>query len=108
MRLVVLLWLAALVALAPGCALFNRNARGGADTDNNVLTGGPVSGIQIKNLPQAVKRVLREKAPAAEIADIANRNRDGKLVYRIVFSEPVKNPTLYIAEDGTVMENMNN
>ena len=100
--------LAALMITGSGCAHFRRNGRGGADADQNVLTGGPVRGIQIKNLPLPVKRVLKDKAPTAEVADIATRTQDGKLVYRIVFSEPARNPTLYIAEDGTVMENMNN
>jgi hypothetical protein len=99
---------AAIFVVASGCAQFRKNAGGTADTDQNVLTGGPVSGTRIKDLPQPVRRVLREKAPRAEVADIAPRSQDGKLVYRIVFSEPARDPTLYIAEDGTIIENMKN
>jgi hypothetical protein len=80
---------------------------GVADTDQNVLTGGPVTGIRIKNLPAAVKKVLKAEAPTAEVADISTRTRDGRLIYRIVFSEPARNPMLYIAEDGTIVENLN-
>jgi hypothetical protein len=101
------LFLGALLALTSGCAHFRNNAGGVADTDQNVLTGGPVAGIRIKNLPAAVKKVLKAEAPTAEVADISTRTRDGRLIYRIVFSEPARNPMLYIAEDGTIVENLN-
>jgi hypothetical protein len=100
-----LLCFAALLVMS-GCAVFHRNVGGAADTDQNVLTGGPVTGIRIKDLPAPVRTVLRQEAPAAEIADISTRTRDGRLIYRIVFSEPARNPTVYIAEDGTLVENL--
>ena len=100
------LCLGALLALTSGCAHFRNNARGAAEADQNVLTGGPVTGIRIKDLPAPVRKVLKEQAPTAEAADISTRTRDGRLIYRIVFSEPARNPTLYIAEDGSIMENL--
>lgn len=101
------LCLVALLAFTGGCSHFRHNAGGTADADHNVLTGGPVTGIRVKDLPARVKRVLTQQAPTAEVADITTRTRDGRLIYRIVFSEPARNPTLYIAEDGTMVENLN-
>jgi hypothetical protein len=101
------LCLSGLLALTSGCSHFRRNAGGAADNDQNVLTGGPVRGARVKDLPGPVRNVLKEQAPTAEVADISMRTRDGRLIYRVVFSEPARNPTLYIAEDGTLMENLN-
>jgi hypothetical protein len=101
------LCLGAMLCLTSGCAIFRGHGRGAAETDSNVLTGGPVTGTRIKDLPAPVRQVLKEKAPTAEVADLSIRTRDGRLIYRIVFSEPAQNPTLYIAEDGTLMENLN-
>jgi hypothetical protein len=83
-----------------------KHMGGGKDNDNNVLTGGPVTGTTIKDLPQAVKNTLKEKAPTAEIADIDKQSQGGRTIYRITFSEPGTNPTMYISEDGTVVQNM--
>jgi hypothetical protein len=93
--------------ITSGCSHFRHNAGGAADTDHNVLTGGPITGIRIKDLPPPVRQVLRAQAPSAEVADVSTRTRDGRLIYRVVFSEPARNPTLYIAEDGTLVENLN-
>ena len=101
-----ILCLGAILCLTSGCANFGGHGRGAAETDSNVLTGGPVTGILIKDLPAPVRQVLKEKSPTAEVADISTRTRDGRFIYRIVFSEPAQNPTLYIAEDGTLMENL--
>src|SRR4051812_16065000 len=98
----------AMIALAGGCSHFKKNAGGTAQNDQNVITGGPVTGITIRDLPAPVRKVLRAAEPTAEVADIQQRTQDGKLVYRIVFSNPARNQTMYIAEDGTIMENMKN
>jgi len=79
---------------------------GGASNDQNVLTGGPVTGTTIKDLPQPLKNTLKEKAPTAEIADIDKETQGGQVIYRITFSEPAKNPTMYISQDGAIVQNM--
>ena len=94
------------VALLVGCVEMRKHMGGGKDNDQNVLTGGPVTGTTIKDLPQAVKNTLKEKAPRAEIADIDKQSQAGRAVYRITFTEPGTNPTMYISEDGTVVQNM--
>ena len=94
------------VALLVGCAEMRKHMGGGKDNDQNVLTGGPVTGTTIKDLPQPVKNTLKEKAPSAEIADIDKQTQGGRVVYRITFTEPTTNPTMYISEDGTLVQNM--
>lgn len=83
-----------------------KDKGGGAENDHNVLTGGPVTGTTIKDLPEAVKNTLKEKAPNGEIADIDRESQGGRFIYRITFSEPARNPTMYISQDGTIVPNM--
>ena len=98
------LWVAAVMAAVTGCSQWRHHAGAGAEGDHNVLTGGPVTGTTIRDLPQAVKQTLKQRVPTAEIADITRQNRNERTVYKISFLEPGKNPTLYIAEDGSVVE----
>ena len=94
------------VALLVGCAEMRKHMGGGKDSDQNVMTGGPVTGTTLKDLPQPVKNTLKEKTPNAEVADIDKQTQGGRVIYRISFSEPGKNPTMYIAADGSVVQNL--
>jgi len=94
----------AAVALATGCAEMRKHAGASSENDQNVLTGGPVTGTRIKDLPSAVRETLKQRVPTAEVADIDKQTREGRTVYKISFMESGKNPAVYIAEDGTVME----
>ncbi len=93
-------------AVLVGCSSTRNNMGGGADNDKNVLTGGPVTGTTVKDLPQAVKNTLKEKAPSAEIADIDKQSQGGRVIYRITFSEPARNPTMYLSQDGSIVQTM--
>ena len=75
---------------------------GTGKNDENVQTGGPVTGTKLSDLPQTVRDALNEKAPNAEVADIDKQSKDGKFVYKISFKEPGKNPVLYFNDDGTL------
>ncbi len=100
-----LISLLAATALLNGCAHMPRGFAG--DTDQNVLTGGPVTGTTLDDVPLAVIGALQKKAPHAEVADIDKTIRDGKEVYEISFTEAGKHPTIYISADGQVFPNPN-
>jgi hypothetical protein len=99
-----LLGVVAIIGLASGCAEFRKGQRGAADSDHNVMTGGPVRGTRINQLPPIVRLTLAEEAPDAEVADIVPTSQDGRLVYRITFSEPEKNAPLLIEDDGVIVQ----
>jgi hypothetical protein len=99
-----LLCAVAAVALATGCAEMRKDMGASSQNDQNVLTGGPVTGTRLKDLPQSVRDTLKERVPSAEVADIDKQTQNGKVVYKISFSEPGKNPSLYIGEDGYIMQ----
>ena len=94
----------AAVALATGCAETRKHAGATAENDHNVLTGGPVTGTRLVDLPQAVKDALQKRLPSAEVADIDKQSKEGRTVYKVSFIEPGTNPTLFISEDGRVLK----
>jgi uncharacterized membrane protein YkoI len=95
--------LVGLFVATSGCTQFRKAMGASADADNDVLTGGPVTGTRIADLPEKVRKTLREREPGAEIADIEQDRQQGKVVYKISFAHPRKSPFIYIAEDGTVV-----
>jgi hypothetical protein len=94
----------AALALLVGCAETRQRFMGSAaDNDQNVLTGGPVVGTTLKELPLPVRDTLQQRARTGEVADIDKEVRDGETVYEISFSEPDKNPKLVIKQDGKLI-----
>jgi hypothetical protein len=92
-------------ALLAGCTETPEQHMGAAvDNDQNVLTGGPITGTTLDDLPPAVKESLKQRVPHAEIATIEKSKRNGRLVYEFNFSDPDKAPTLDVCEDGALMD----
>src|SRR5258707_10953690 len=94
----------AAIALIASCTETPKTMGAANENDRNVLTGGPVTGTHIADLPDPVRQRLKESVPNGEVADIDKQLMDGKTVYKISFAEPGKNPSIYIAEDGTVVQ----
>jgi hypothetical protein len=90
--------LAAALLLA-GCTETPKYMGGPVDRDQNVLTGGPITGTTIQNLPRAVKDTLKQRVPHEEINTIDSYRRDGQVIYEFTFvnSDISK---LFIREDG--------
>jgi hypothetical protein len=99
-----LLCAVAALGLVTGCSELRKDMGATAQNDQDVLTGGPVSGTTLRDLPQPVRETLKERVAAAEVADIDKQTQGGKVVYKISFSEPGKNPALYFDETGKVIQ----
>ena len=93
----------AFAALLAGCTETPKYAGAPVDTDQNVLTGGPITGTTIQELPQSVKEALKRRAPHAEIAGIVKTRRDGRVVYDVSFIDMENTPEIYLRDDGKVM-----
>ena len=65
-----ILTLCAAAALLAGCAETRQHFGASGENDRNVLSGGPVTGTTIADLPQPVKDTLQQKVPHAEIAKL--------------------------------------
>lgn len=95
--------IATIATVVAGCRQTPQNVGAAVDHDDNVLTGGPITGVTLQDLPPAVKETLKERAPHAEVAVIERTKSNGLLVYKFTFTEPDKTPALYVSEDGTVL-----
>ncbi len=98
--------LAAAAMMLAGCTETPQNMGAAVDRDQNVLTGGPITGTTLLDLPQAVKDALKKRAPHAEIASIEKTSRHGRTVYEFTFLESESEndtPDLYLRDDGRVM-----
>jgi hypothetical protein len=92
------------VALLTGCAETRKSMGAASENDQNVLTGGPVTGTRLQDLPQPVRNTLKNRFSTAEVADIDKQTQNGKTVYKISFAEPGKNPSITVAGDGSVVD----
>jgi len=93
------------VCLFAGCAEFQHDYVGGAAyNDNDVLTGGPMAGTKVSDLPEAVKKTLQQNFPHEEVADIDRTLRDGREIYLIKFARRGTDPVVSIGNDGHLIQ----
>src|ERR1700743_2418164 len=99
MRFNIFLSIFAAVSLLAGCSETPQFQGAAVDNDQNVLTGGPITGTTIQDLPPAVKDALKSRTPHAEIASISKTRQGKRVVYDISFDEMDKTPEIYLRED---------
>jgi hypothetical protein len=93
----------AVIALLAGCARMHEPMGAAADNDKNVLTGGPIAGTTIQDLPDSVKSTLKQRAAEGEIASINKTTQNGQVVYEVKFTDPNKFPLITVSEDGRIV-----
>ena len=101
MRFNIFAFVAALAILA-GCSETPQYMGAAVDHDQNVLTGGPITGTTLQDLPASVKAALKQREPHAEIASITRTHRDGNLIFEFSFLNS-ENPDIYVRDDGQVL-----
>jgi uncharacterized membrane protein YkoI len=70
------------------------------------LTPTGATGTQFSSLPEAAQKTIRSQAPADQISSITRHENNGRVSYEVSFKEPGKNPTLEVAEDGTLLQGL--
>jgi len=76
----------------------------GAPADTfGVISSGEVTGVKLSELPPAVSKALHDRAPDAGIDYINKETWGDRVVYIVSFSDPSHHPRLYLAADGTVL-----
>lgn len=68
------------------------------------LTPTGAVGTQFSALPEAVQKTIQAHAPDAEISDISRHDDNGRTIYEISFKDSQKNPTMKVADDGTLIQ----
>jgi hypothetical protein len=102
LRIQILAFVAA-VAMLAGCTETPQYQGAAVDNDQNVLTGGPITGTTIEDLPKSVRDALKERVPHAEIASIIKSRLDRHAVYEISFIDADNYPPLRLRDDGQVL-----
>jgi uncharacterized membrane protein YkoI len=98
-----------LVVTADGTIL---NSGGTAKTEGLVgnvekaLTPTGAVGTKFSALPPNVQKTIQAHGAETEITDISRSEDDGRVIYKVEFKDQGKNPTIKIAEDGTLVQDL--
>jgi uncharacterized membrane protein YkoI len=70
------------------------------------LTPTGAVGTQFSALPEKVQKTIQAHAPDAQIANISRQSDNGRTIYEVSFQEPGKNPSIKVADDGTLVQDL--
>lgn len=82
------------------------NPNGVVQDVKKALTPTGAVGTQFSALPEAVQKTIKAHAPDAPIADISRNTDNGRVIYSVSFQDTGKNPSIRIAEDGTLVQDL--
>ncbi len=71
-----------------------------------LLTPTGAAGTPFSALPLAVQQTLKSHSPDAEIAKITRHDDNGRVIYEVEYKDTGKNPTIRVAEDGTLVQDL--
>jgi uncharacterized membrane protein YkoI len=83
------------------------NTQNGIISDvKKALTPTGAVGTQFSALPEKVQKTIQAHAPQSEIADISRESDNGQTVYDVSFKDSGKNPSIKVADDGTLVQGL--
>jgi len=91
---------------ADGRLLTSDMARPVTSPIERALTPTGATGTKFSSLPEAAQKTIKDKAPNAEITDISRKDKDGRVIYEVEFKDTGKNPTIRVADDGTLVQDL--
>ncbi len=71
-----------------------------------LLTPTGATGTKFSALPEKAQKTIQARSPDAEIADITRHEKDGRVIYEVAFRDKGANPTIQVAEDGTLVQDL--
>ncbi len=75
-------------------------------TVKKALTPTGAVGTQLSALPESVQKTIQAHAPDAPIANISRETDNGRTIYDVSFQDSGKNPNLKVADDGTLVQDL--
>ncbi len=75
-------------------------------TLKKMLTPTGAVGTQFSALPEAVQKTIQAHAPERDIANISRHENNGRVYYEVEFKDQGKNPTIRVADDGTLVQDL--
>jgi uncharacterized membrane protein YkoI len=83
------------------------NTQNGIINDvKKALTPTGAVGTQFSALPEKVQKTIQAHAPESEIANITRETDNGQTVYDVSFKDTGKNPNIKVADDGTLVQDL--
>ncbi|HET7625102.1 MAG TPA: PepSY-like domain-containing protein [Verrucomicrobiae bacterium] len=73
-------------------------------TIQKALTPTGAVGTKLSALPEKVQQTIQNTYPNAQVAGISRHEENGRVIYQIEFSNPGVNPSIQVAEDGTLVQ----
>jgi uncharacterized membrane protein YkoI len=70
------------------------------------LTPTGAVGTQLSALPEKVQKTIQAHAPDAPIAGISREMDNGRTIYDVSFQDAGKNPSIKVADDGTLVQGL--
>jgi uncharacterized membrane protein YkoI len=70
------------------------------------LTPTGAVGTKFSALPEAVQKTIQAHAPESQIADVSRHSDNGRVIYEVSFQDQGKNPSIKVAEDGTLVQDL--
>ena len=83
------------------------NTQNGIISDvKKALTPTGAVGTQFSALPEKVQKTIQANAPQTEISSITRETDNGRTIYDISFKDSGKNPSIKVADDGTLVQDL--
>ena len=94
------------VVVAADGRLVNTDLPKQAGAIERMLTPTGATGTKLSALPEVVQKTIQANSPNAEIADISRHETKGRVLYEVEYKDKGKNPTIQVADDGTLVQNL--
>ncbi len=73
---------------------------------DKLLTPTGAAGTPFSALPLAVQKTIQQQAPNRAIDSITRHDENGTVVYEVKFKDQGANPSIKVASDGTLVQNL--
>jgi uncharacterized membrane protein YkoI len=94
------------VVVAPDGKLISTDLPSTAGPVQRLLTPTGAPGTPFSALPVAVQKTIQARAPESQVASISRHDDNGRIIYEVEFKDRGKNPTMKVAEDGTLVQDL--
>ena len=94
------------IVVAADGKLVNSDMVTPAGAIERVLTPTGAVGTKLSALPEKAQKTIQSHAPATEIVDVSRHETNGRVIYEVEFKDKGKNPTIRVAEDGTLVQDL--
>ncbi len=94
------------IVVAMDGTLVNSELPKPAGSVQRLLTPTGAVGTPFSALPEAAQKSIQAHSPNAQIAGISRHEDNGRVIYEVEFKDKGANPTIKVAEDGTLVQGL--